>query len=147
MRAERRWAQYLRESALAGTVPPLPILAGFAEHYELLAGHAVSQAELTATFLEGRAAQRGSETLSAHLKAAAQDVRSGFHLETDSTPTGLYQHADGDQYLLLGTCAIKDDETGEWTDGVAYRAVSGPRHAVLCVTSQQRWDDRFESVA
>lgn len=51
-----------------------------------------------------------------------------------------HRHADGGVYEYVEPCSHKDDTTGEWVKGVAYRGEDGK----LRSTSQARWDDRFQ---
>ncbi len=146
VKSARMWARTLVEAVRQGMAPPPEILAGFARDYQQLAEHAGLHMEAAATMLERRAEHRGGEMVRVHLLAAASDIRAGLHMEDEGAPATpiLHRHADGDEYILVGSCVVKDDQTGEWVDSVCYRAAAGPRAGVLCVTSQQRWDDRFE---
>lgn len=90
--------------------------------------------------------ERGDPSVTPHLRAFATDVRAGFDEDLEAHDRVHTHEEDGGLYVLLGTCSAKDDATGEWVDSVCYRALGGPRAAVLCVTSQQRWDDRFSEV-
>lgn len=51
-----------------------------------------------------------------------------------------HRHADGGVYELVEPCPHKDDATGEWVAGFAYRGEDGK----LRSTSATRWEERFE---
>jgi predicted HAD superfamily Cof-like phosphohydrolase len=51
-----------------------------------------------------------------------------------------HRHPDGGVYEYVESCSHKDDSTGEWVKGVAYRGEDGK----LRSTSEARWKDRFE---
>lgn len=53
-----------------------------------------------------------------------------------------HRHADGGVYELVEPCPHKDDATGEWVAGFAYRGEDGK----LRSTSAKRWQERFEEL-
>lgn len=143
-KSAKMWGRLLAEAVAQKAPPPPEILAGFARDYRVMAEHADLHLEAVAVMLEERAISRGGESIRAQLRAAAHDVRQGLHMQEEPPIVELYRHADGDVYLYLGECVMKDDHTEEWVDAVSYRATDGPRAELLCVTSRQRWDERFE---
>lgn len=149
MRSMKKWARRVAEAAEAGEVPEPAIFAAFARHYLQLAEHADRQVEAAALFMEARAQayrletrqDRSDEALA--LTVAAQDIRSGLHVTDEPPHRRLFVHADGGVYEMYPTTLeVKNDMTGDWDEGVAYRSVD-TRRDVLYVTSQQRFDDRF----
>lgn len=154
MRTHRQWAERLLGDIDRGDMPPLTLLRAFAQHHVELADHADRITESAARLVEDRAARIrtqeeriGSSPTAYHaLLALSSDIRAGIHTDGSAGSRPVHLHADGDLYQMVAIVELRNDATEEWTEGIAYRALDGARADVLCVTSLQRWDDRFTPV-
>ena len=153
MKSMKKWAARLAEAAEAGEMPSPAVFAAFCRDYLSMADHADRQIEAAALYIEARAQamrletrhDRGEEALA--LLVAASDVRAGLHIADEPPRRRVYVHVEtGDLYEMYPVrLETKNDLTGDWDEGVAYRSLS-MRRDVLYVTSQQRFDDRFLEV-
>ena len=153
MKSMKKWAARLAEAAEAGEMPSPAVFAAFCRDYLSMADHADRQIEAAALFIEARAQalrmetrqDRGDEALA--LLVAAGDIRAGLHVLETPPRRRVYAHVEqGGLYEMYPIrIETKNDLTGDWDEGVAYRSLT-TRTEVLYVTSQQRFDDRFVEV-